>query len=269
MSTVTTEDLRRRYADLHRGGTFLIPNPYDVGSAVLLAGPLGFPALATTSSGLAATLGLDDQQVTREVLVEHVTAVCAAVDVPVQVDAEDLFPRDPGGVERSVELLAQAGAAGVSLEDYDQSAGRVLPLDDATTRVRAAATVAHEHGMLLTVRCENFLYDAGDLHDTVTRLTAYRDAGGDVLYAPGITSEEQVRAVVGIGAPVNVLQLPGGPHVSSLRGWGVRRVSLGGALAWAAYGEMVRAAGEFAEQGTMSYADRAVSREHRDAFGRR
>ncbi|WP_307864640.1 isocitrate lyase/phosphoenolpyruvate mutase family protein [Allobranchiibius sp. CTAmp26] len=269
MTTASTEDLRRRYAELHGSGTFLIPNPYDVGSAVLLAGPLGFPALATTSSGLAATLGLDDQQVTREVLVAHVTAVCSAVDVPVQVDAEDLFPDDAGGVERSVELLAQAGAAGVSLEDYDQRAGAVLPVGEATDRVRAAAGIAHEHGMLLTVRCENFLYDAGDLHDTVARLSAYRDAGGDVLYAPGITTQEQVQAVVAIGAPVNVLQLPGGPSVPSLREWGARRVSLGGALAWAAYGELVRAATEFADRGTMSYADGAVSREHRDAFGHR
>ena len=269
MSTASTQDIRRRYAELHERGTFLIPNPYDVGSAVLLAGPLGFPALATTSSGLAATLGLADQQVTRDVLVEHVTAICAAVDVPVQVDAEDLFPHDPGGVERTVELLAQAGAAGVSLEDFDQTHARVLPVAEAVARAHAAAQVAHDAGMLLTVRCENFLYDAGDLADTLTRLTAYRDAGGDVLYAPGITMQEQVRAVVDIGAPVNVLQLPGGPTVPSLREWGVRRVSLGGALAWAAYGEMVRAAGEFADQGTMAYADRAVSREHRDAFGHR
>lgn len=262
----TIQDRRSRYAQLHESGSFLIPNPYDVGSAVLLAA-MDFPAIATTSSGLAATLGLADQQVDREVLVEHVRAVCAAVDVPVQVDAEDLFADASGGIERTVELLAEAGAAGVSWEDYDQSAGYVMDMDEAVDRVRVAAGVAHAHGMLLTARCENFLYDNTNLGDAVARLSAYRDAGADVLFAPGITTREQVQSVVEIGAPVNVLQLPDGPDARTLGQWGARRVSVGGAFAWAAYGEMVRAATEFAAAGTMTYAERGLSRARRDAFG--
>lgn len=261
----TIEDRRLRYAQLHEAGIFLIPNPYDVGSAMLLSA-MNFPALATTSSGLAATQGLQDQGVTRDVLVAHVAAVCAAVDVPVQVDAEDLFAAEPGGVERTVERLAEAGAAGISLEDFDQSSARILSLSEATERVRAAAAVAHEKRMLLTVRCENFLYDAPNLSDTVARLAAYRDAGGDVLFAPGISTRDQIGALLQIGAPVNVLQLPHGPEVSTLRDWGVRRVSVGGALAWAAYGEMVRAATEFATSGTMTYAKRALTGPQREVF---
>lgn len=266
MATATAQDRRRRYAELHAAGTFLIPNPYDVGSAVLLAA-MDFPALATTSSGLAATRGLQDQQLGREEVVDHVAAVCAAVDLPVQVDGEDLFPTEAGGVERTVELLAGAGAAGVSLEDFDQASGRMLSPAEATERVRAAAAVAHEHSMLLTARCEHFLYGTGDLGATITRLAAYRDAGADVLYAPGIRTQEEVLAVAQLGAPVNVLQLPGGPSVAVLGDWGVRRVSLGGALAWAAYGQLVRAATEFAVEGTMTYAERALSDARREAFG--
>lgn len=263
----TVQDRRRRYAQLHESGTFLIPNPYDEGSAVLLAS-MGFPALATSSSGFAATRGMNDQQVSREALIEHVRAVCAAVDVPVQVDGEDLFVDAVGGIERTVELLAEAGAAAVSWEDYDQSAGRVLGLGPATDRVRVAVGAAHAYGMSLTARSENFLYGANDLSDTVARLTSYRNAGADVLYAPGVTTQEQVRAVVQIGAPINVLQLPGGPDVSTLRDWGVRRVSVGGAFAWAAYGELARAASEFAEEGTMAYAERSLTPQQREVFGR-
>ncbi len=261
------QDLRRRYAALHQGGTFLIPNPYDVGSAVLLAA-MDFDALATSSSGMAAAMGRSDQQVTRDALVAHVTAVCAAVDLPVQVDGEDLFPTEPGGVERTIRLLAQTGAAGVSLEDFDQSEARILPIPEAADRVHVAAAVAHEHGMLLTARTENFLHENDDLADAVTRLVSYRDAGADVLFAPGITTREQVSAIVEIGAPVNVLQLPAGPSVSMLRDWGVRRVSVGGALAWAAYGELIRAATEFATEGTMAYSDHSLTAQQRQVFER-
>lgn len=261
------QDRRARYAQLHQSGSFLIPNPYDVGSAVLLAA-MDFAALATSSSGFAATLGLADQQVEREALVEHVRAVCAAVDLPVQVDAEDLLVDAPGGIERTVELLAEAGAAGVSWEDYDQPAGCVLDLREAVDRVRVAADVAHAHGMLLTARCENFLHDNMDLGDAVARLSGYREAGADVLFAPGITTWEQVQSVVEIGAPVNVLQLPDGPNARTLGEWGVRRISVGGSFAWAAYGEMVRAAQEFAENGTMTYAARSLSGAQREVFGR-
>jgi len=262
------DDARRAFRDLHESGTFVLPNPWDVGSALLLE-QLGFRALATTSSGFAATLGRGDQKVTRDELVAHVAALTAAVKVPVNVDAERGYASDPEGVARTVELLAEAGASGVSIEDYDPDAAAILPVEAAAERIAAAAAVCDRHGVVLTGRAENHLYGAGDLDDTIARLTAYRDAGATCVYAPGLTDVGEIaRVVAETGAPVNVLAMRHGPSVADLAGAGVRRVSTGGALAWAAYGALVRAAEELRDAGTSSYLDGAVSGKLRAAaFG--
>jgi len=262
------DDARRAFRDLHESGTFVLPNPWDVGSALLLE-QLGFRALATTSSGFAATLGRGDQKVTRDELVAHVAALTAAVKVPVNVDAERGYASDPEGVARTVELLAEAGASGVSIEDYDPDAAAILPVEAAAERIAAAAAVCDRHGVVLTGRAENHLYGAGDLDDTIARLTAYRDAGATCVYAPGLTDVGEIaRVVAETGAPVNVLAMRHGPSVADLAGAGVRRVSTGGALAWAAYGALVRAAEELRDAGTSNYLDGAVSGKLRAAaFG--
>jgi len=262
------DDARRAFRDLHESGTFVLPNPWDVGSALLLE-QLSFRALATTSSGFAATLGRGDQKVTRDELVAHVAALTAAVKVPVNVDAERGYASDPEGVARTVELLAEAGASGVSIEDYDPDAAAILPVEAAAERIAAAAAVCDRHGVVLTGRAENHLYGAGDLDDTIARLTAYRDAGATCVYAPGLTDVGEIaRVVAETGAPVNVLAMRHGPSVADLAGAGARRVSTGGALAWAAYGALVRAAEELRDAGTSNYLDGAVSGKLRAAaFG--
>src|SRR5918911_594210 len=170
------EDARGAFRRLHTSGTFVLPNPWDVPSARLLA-HLGFPALATTSSGFAASLGRADQRVTRDELVSHVATLTAAVHVPVSVDAERGYAEDPAGVAETVQMLAQAGASGVSIEDYDPATGRVDPVDVAVERIAAASSVCARYGMVLTGRAENHLYGIADLTDTISRLVAYRDAG--------------------------------------------------------------------------------------------
>ncbi|WP_430783407.1 isocitrate lyase/PEP mutase family protein [Actinoplanes sp. G11-F43] len=253
------------FRELHTAGTFIIPNAWDVGSGRLLESA-GFAAVATTSSGLAASLGKLDQQVGRDELVAHVAALAAALTVPVSVDGERLFDDVTG----TVELLAEAGAAGVSIEDYDPVAGAVDPMATAVERVGAAAEAAGRHGLVLTARAENLLYGLGDLDDTIARLVAFRDAGADVLYAPGlVTAEDIERVVTAVGAPVNVLAMPGVPSVPELAKLGVRRVSVGGSLAWAAYGALRDAAIELLESGTTGYRARGLTPgEVQSAFGR-
>jgi 2-methylisocitrate lyase-like PEP mutase family enzyme len=258
-------DLRRqRFRELHASGLFLLPNPWDVGSAKLLAAA-GFEALATTSLGLAATSGRPDGTVTLEQLVHHTQAMAGAVDLPLNVDAERCFT----DVVATVEHLAGAGAAGVSIEDWDPEVDAIDPVGVAVERVGLAADVARHHGMVLTARAENHLHGIGDLDDTITRLQAYRDAGAEVVYAPGLRSLDDIAAVVAaVGIPVNVLAVPGGPTTAELAAVGVRRVSTGGALARAAYGELVRAATELRDLGTTGYAERALTKADLDhAFG--
>lgn len=261
-------DARAAFRQLHESGTFLLPNPWDVGSARLLE-QLGVVALATTSSGFAATLGRQDQEVTRDELVAHTSALTAAVSVPVNVDAERGYAADAAGVAETVELLAEAGAAGLSIEDYDPDAGAIYPFDEAVERVAAAASACGKHGIVLTGRAENHLYGVTDLGDTIARLAAYREAGADCVYAPGLTDLADIGRVVSeTGAPVNVLALPTGPSVPELASVGVRRVSTGGALAWAAYGALVSAARELLGPGTSTYLRGALPRDLRDAaFG--
>lgn len=246
-----------RFRELHaREQLFLLPNAWDVGSARLLARH-GFEALATTSAGHAWSLGKLDHQVTRDELVAHVELLAEATPLPLNVDSEQCFPDDPGGVAETVALLAAAGAAGFSIEDYDPATGAFDNIGLAAERVAVAAQVAHgrDEPLVLTARAENHLHGVTDLDDTIERLLAYRDAGADAVYAPGLRDIGQITAVVeAVGLPVNVLALPGGPTVAELAAVGVRRVSTGGALAGAAYGAMLAGARELAEDGTSLYA---------------
>jgi 2-methylisocitrate lyase-like PEP mutase family enzyme len=251
-----------RFRALHADGIFVMPNPWDVGSARLLAS-LGFPALATTSSGHAASLGRLDQQVKLDELVAHAAQIAAATDVPLNVDAERCFGDDAAGVAETVGLLADTGAAGCSIEDYDPAAQRIDDIDVAAERVAAAADAARSHSnpLVVTARSENRLYGAGDLDDTIARLRAYADAGAEVVYAPGLVDLDEIATLVrAVDRPVNVLALPAGPSVAELAGVGVRRVSTGGALAFAAYGALVRAAKELRDSGTSTYARDRLSR---------
>lgn len=258
-------DRRQRFRDLHRAGLFVMPNPWDIGSARLLAS-MGFEALATTSSGHAASLGRPDQHVTRDELLLHVAALSAAVDVPLNVDAERGFADDPAGVAETVGLIAEAGAAGCSIEDYDPVNGLIEPLGDAVDRVGAAAGAARAHGIVLTARAENHLHGIDDLDDTIRRLRAYLDAGAEVLYPPGLIDLGEIRRVVEeVEAPINVLALRRGPTVAELAAIGVRRVSTGGGLARAAYGALLAAARELQTTGTTSYLDSAISGQALDA----
>lgn len=247
-----------------------MPNPWDVGSARLLAAA-GFEALATTSAGYAWSLGKLDQQVTREELVAHVRLLAEATPLPLNVDSERCYPEDPGGVAETVALLADAGAAGFSVEDYDPAADRIDDLEVAVERVAVAAEAAHalDDPLVLTGRCENGIRGVDDLDDTIARLIAYRDAGADVVYAPGLRDLDDVRAVVdAVGVPVNVLALPGGPSVGELASAGVRRVSTGGLLASVAYGALVSGADELRRDGTSTYGAGGLPRETlTEAFG--
>jgi len=257
-------DRRARFRELHAGSElFVMPNPWDVGSAKLLAA-LGFPALATTSAGFAWALGKHDQQVTRDELVAHVAAVAAATALPLNVDSERCYPEDPGGVAETVRLLAEAGAAGCSLEDYDPGTGGMDEVDAAAERVAEAAEAAHalDEPMVLTGRAENHIRGVDDLDDTIARLLAYRDAGADCLYAPGLRDLGQIRELVeAVAAPVNVLALPGGPSLSELADAGVRRVSTGSLLASAAYAALVGGARELLAKGTSHYGEAGVPRD--------
>lgn len=226
-----------------------MPNPFDLGSCRLLEG-LGFSALATTSSGFAASRGRLDMTGGRDELVAHVKSLCAVTDLPLNVDAERCFPDDEGGVGTTVRLLARAGAAGCSIEDWNPDRGAIEAIDRAADSVATAADAAVEHGLVLTARAENHIRGNDDLDDTIARLSAYREAGAHVLYAPGLSDLPSIRRVVDeAGAPVNVLLLPGGPSPAELAGTGVRRLSVGGALARVAYGAMYRAASELIGSG--------------------
>jgi 2-methylisocitrate lyase-like PEP mutase family enzyme len=232
-----------------------MPNPWDAGSARLLA-HLGFPALATTSSGYAATLGRLDGSVTRDEAIGHGGQVAAAVDVPVSADLENCFADDPEGVAETIRLAVGAGLAGASVEDYTRDgSGVIYPIEVAAARVAAAAEAAHRDGpFVLTARAENHIRGRDDLDDTIDRLQRYRAAGADVVYAPGLTDPAQIRRVVeSVDAPVNVLALPSAPTVPELADLGVARVSVGGAFATAAFAAVVDAGRELLDQGTYGF----------------
>jgi 2-methylisocitrate lyase-like PEP mutase family enzyme len=259
-----TDNQAERFLALHQGpAPLLLPNPWDQGSARLLAS-LGFDALATTSGGFAATLGRLDGSVTRDEALSHSAVVVAATDLPVSADLENCFAHEPAGVAETVTLAADTGLAGCSVEDF---AGRAAatPIYDlglARDRVVAATEAAHAgpRQLVLTARAENYLHGRPDLADTIGRLQAYQEAGADVLYAPGLSQLDDIRQIVSsVDRPVNVLALPGGPTVAELAETGVRRISVGGAFAYAALGAVVEAARELREEGTYGFWERALT----------
>lgn len=257
---MTPDELRTRFHELHQADEiFVMPNPWDVGSARMLES-LGFPALATTSSGFAWSRGRTDGAMTLDELVDHVAALTAEISVPLNVDSERCFAEDLAGVAETVGRLADAGAAGCSIEDWDPTAGVIDPFDKAVSRVGAAVAAANESGMVLTARAENQLRGVDDLDDTIRRLVAYREEGAHCLYAPGLTVAADIaRVVTEVGAPINVLAMNAGPIVSELAGLGVRRVSTGGALARAAYAAAIAGATEILEIGSSSYVGTVTS----------
>jgi 2-methylisocitrate lyase-like PEP mutase family enzyme len=235
-----------RFLRLHDGpDPLLLPNAWDPGSARLLAS-LGFEAIATTSGGFAATLGRLDYSLSRDEALAHAAAMAAATDLPVSADLEDGFADDPEQVAATLRLAVAAGLAGCSIEDFTRR--RDAPIHDrdlAVERVRAAAEIAHAGPirLVLTARAENHLHDHDDLADTIERLKAYAEAGADVLYAPGLTRLEDIRSLVAsLDRPVNVLLRPRGPSIGELAEVGVRRISVGGALAYASMGALVETA---------------------------
>ncbi len=260
----TIAERRARFRALHAADRlFVMPNPWDAGSARLLAAA-GYEALATTSAGFAWALGKHDQTVTRDELVAHVAELSAATDLPLNVDSERCYPDDPGGVAGTVALLAGGGAAGFSIEDYDPAADGMDDIGAAAERVAVAAAASRElaEPMVLTARAENHIRGVDDLDDTIARLVAYREAGADALYAPGLTDLDQIaRVVAAVELPLNVLVLPGGPTVAELASVGVRRVSTGSLLAGRAYGALVEAAATLLADGTAPPADSHVPRE--------
>jgi 2-methylisocitrate lyase-like PEP mutase family enzyme len=258
---MSADQQRARFRELHeREQLFPMPNPWDVGSARLLAS-VGFEALATTSAGFAWSLGRLDQQVAREDLVAHVRTLANATSLPLSVDSERCYPDDPGGVAETVALLADAGAAGFSIEDFNPATGTMDEVELAAQRVAEAGEAAHSRSdpLVVTGRCENHIRGVDDIDDTIERLLAYRNAGADVVYAPGLTDLDQIAEVVAtVAVPVNVLALPNAPTLSKLASIGVRRVSTGSRLASAAYGALVAGARELLTNGTSGYAKGGV-----------
>jgi methylisocitrate lyase len=254
--------LRQVFRELHQSGCFVIPNPWDAGSARLLA-QLGFKALATTSSGFAWSLGRPDNHVSVDEALTHLRTIAGAVAVPVNADFEGGFATDPAHVAANVSRATATGIAGLSIEDSTGDPSH--PLYDfalAVDRVRAARRAIDESGtgVLLTGRSEGFLVGRPDLTETIRRLTAYAEAGADCLYAPGIRSRAEISAVVAAVAPrpVNLLVGSDFTTVAELAALGVRRISVGGALARAAWGGFLEAAREIAERGTFTALARGV-----------
>jgi len=262
---LTQRDKGIAFAALHQQPeAFVIPNPWDIGSARMLA-HAGFQALATTSAGFAFSIGCGDGAVGREHMLAHVSAIVGATHLPVSADLENGFGDDVETVAKTIALAAAAGAVGGSIEDVSPRPQAVVyELAHAVDRVRAAAVTARAlpFRFMLTARAENFIACRPDLADTIARLQAYQDAGADVLYAPGLTTLDQIATVLrAVDRPLNVLM--GLPDVAldraALSAAGVRRISIGSALARAAYGEFLRGAGEMSADGTFAFANRAPS----------
>jgi 2-methylisocitrate lyase-like PEP mutase family enzyme len=253
---------------LHTGpGTFVIPNPWDAGSAKVLAG-LGYKALATTSSGMAMSMGLSDGGVLRDDVISHCRVLAGATDLPLAADLEDCFSDSLDGIAETIISGAQAGLVGGSIEDWcpphrNDGMARMRPIGEAKERVVAAVEAARAlpHDFVLTARAENAIRGVTDLSDTIKRLQAFQDAGADVLYAPGLKTLEDIRTVVSaVDLPVNIL-LGGATDqhtVDQMVELGVKRVSLGGAFANAAYTAFLRAAQEVADNGTFTFRDNAT-----------
>ena len=246
-----------------RDRAFIIPNPWDIGSARLLQS-LGFEALATTSAGFAFSVGKSDGRVAREAMLAHAATLAAACDLPISADLENCYADDPAGAAETIQLAMQTGIAGCSIEDVPQGRERApYELSLAAERVRAAAEMAHSLSFpfTLTARAENFIVGRPDLRDTIARLQAFQEAGADVLFAPGLRTKEDIKTVVqSVDRPVNVIMGLEGVQLSlaDLSALGVKRVSVGSSLARAALGEFLRAAEEMRKQGTFTFAEKAV-----------
>src|SRR5438270_121469 len=257
MPRPSVADKRRTFRKLHESGCWMIPNPWDVGSARYLQG-LGFKALATTSSGFAWSIAHADNAVPRDMMLAHIAEIVSVTDVPVNADFEGGYADEPAGVAESVGLCCQTGAPGLSIED--STGNKDKPLYDipfAVERMKAARGAIDKAApdVLLTGRAEGFIAGVPDLEQMIARLKAYSAAGADVLYAPGIRTREQIEAVCKAVAPKPVNFLNGaafGHSVSDLAAMGVRRISVGGALARSAWGGFMRMAKEIAEQGTFA-----------------
>jgi 2-methylisocitrate lyase-like PEP mutase family enzyme len=256
-------DRVRRFRELHQSGCFVIPNPWDLGSARTLA-RLGFPALATTSSGFAWSLGRRDNQIFLGEALDHMRSIAAGVEVPVNADFEGGFAVEPEKVAANVSAATRTGVAGLSIEDSTGNSSEPLfEFELSVERIRAARRAIDESGtgVLLTGRSEGFIAGRPDLAETIRRLTAYAEAGADCLYAPGIRTREQISAVVKAVAPKPVNVLVGGDFttVAQLAELGVRRISVGGALARAAWTGFLQAADEIATKGTFTGLAQTVS----------
>ena len=254
MMTITQQQRAETFVALHAGEPFVIPNPWDAGSARMLEA-LGFRALAGTSSGFAFTLGRRDGAVTLDEVAHYTSAITAASDLPLSVDLEDGYADDAPGVAAAIARIAEAGAVGGSIEDYDGE--RIYAREEAVERLAAAVEAARSVGFpfVLTARAENHIRGNPDLDDTIARLRAYEEAGADVLYAPGLRTVEEIRAVCdAVSKPVNVLAL-GGLTRDEIAGAGAQRISVGGALTWVAVAAAARAATAIGERGEFSVLD--------------
>jgi 2-methylisocitrate lyase-like PEP mutase family enzyme len=260
---ITTSDRRKAFRQLHESGCFVIPNPWDLGSARLLA-RLGFRALATTSSGIAWSMGTSDNHVPLDAMLAHLRSISNGVDIPVNADFEAGFAIAPADVARNVAAATTTGIAGLSIEDSTgDAASPLFEFKLAVERIRAARRAIDDtkSGVLLTARSEGFIVGRPDLGETIRRLTAFADAGADCLYAPGLRTIADIKALVAAVAPkpVNVLVGSDFTTVDELAQVGVRRISVGGALARAAWAGFLQAAREIAERGTFAAFTNAVS----------
>jgi 2-methylisocitrate lyase-like PEP mutase family enzyme len=261
----TQAEKGRAFRALHeRDRAFIIPNPWDIGSARLLA-HAGFEALATTSAGYAFSVGKTDNSISRDEMIAHVASIAAATNLPINADLENGYGDSPAEAAETIRLAGQAGASGASIEDATgKSDHPIYDLAHAADRIRAAAEAARAlpFAFTLTARAENYLNGRADLKDTIKRLQAYQEAGANVLYAPGLTSKEDIAAVVSsVDRPVNVLAgLANAPlTLADLSALGVKRVSIGSLFSRAAYGAAIRAANEMRERGTFTFADQSIS----------
>lgn len=265
-------DKRQAFHRLHEEGCFVIPNPWDIGSARMLQG-LGFKALASTSSGFAWSQARPDNGISREMALDHLAELVAATDVPINADFESGFGADPTGVAQSVRLAVETGVAGLSIEDSTgDAAAPLFTLEQGVERLRAARRAIDRAGpdTVLVARAECFLVGRPDLQETIARLQAYASAGADCLYAPGLRTREEIAAVVAAVAPKPVNLLVGWASeltVADAAALGVRRISVGGALARAAWGGFMRAARMLAEAGRFDgFADAAAGKDLNDFF---
>jgi len=269
----TQAEKGRAFWELHeQDGAFIIPNPWDVGTARLLE-QLGFEALATTSAGYAFSMGQRDNTIGRDQMLAHVASIASATNLPVSADLENGFGDSPEIVAETIDRAAKAGLAGGSIEDASSANGAVYELELAVDRIHAASELASQlpFRFTLTARAENYLLGRPDLKDTIKRLQAYQEAGADVLYAPGLSIADDIATVVtSVDRPVNVVMGLQGVQLSlaELSAMGVKRVSVGSALSRAALGAFLRAAREMKQHGTFDFAQESVSyREISAMFG--